>query len=394
MAIMVNIQEQLKVWAKETYDFYLSRAKELDLDFYTQSDLTLLSDDKPVELMVIGINPGCGGYFQSDRFTNAEELLRGNFNFKEEGKPHYNISEWRIVTKLRSILDYACKGDLLNDESRFVLTNATFFSTHKETGLKGLKIKEAQKGSIEYTKRLIDIVRPKHIICLGGKNCMNLLLDRTNPLLADIVKLEYGRINDIPTYGIVHTSSFWSTEQMELVGKALGRAFELDSESIAYREFNDNSKDIIELFKKQRNDRDEIKQETNLRWRYIYLCLCNYSKYNLNCEVAEEKKDWTRFYIQNKEGCPTLILAIIIKSNEKSIGVRYVDNNPSEGYDFDAISFKLMDIDKSFRPMINNQGNVTWIGHIDIAKRLKDTDAFVKETKLLLEKTVEALSGI
>lgn len=50
-----------------------------------------------------------------------------------------------------------------------------------------------------------------------------------------------------------------------------------------------------------------------------------------------------------------------------------------------------MDIDKSFKPMINNQGKVTWIGCLNIASRLKDTDAFINETKSILDKAVERM---
>lgn len=301
----MNVQEKLRAWAEEAYEFYSKEARILDLDFYTQSDLTILTDDKPVELMVIGINPGYGGHYQKERFAKSEDLLHGNCDFKKEGIPHLNIFEWRIVRRLRSILDYGNIGDFLNDESCFVLTNATFFSTHKEIGLNGLKVKDAQKASIEYTKRLIDNIRPKHIICLGGKNCMNLLLDSTSPLLGDVVKLEYGVINGIPAYGIDHTSSFcWSTEQMELVGKALGRAFKLDNEPIDYREFYAKSKDILESFKKKRNDSDEIKQESALRWEYIYACLCNYCKHSLGLEVYERNKNGKGFPFQTSKAIP------------------------------------------------------------------------------------------
>ena len=342
--------------------------------------------------MVIGINPGYGGHYQKDRFTKTEDLLHGNCDFKKEGAPHLDIFEWRIVRRLRSILDYGYLGDLMKDEIRFVLTNATFFSTHKETGLNGLKVKEAQKASIEYTKMLIDIIRPKHIICLGGKNCMKLLLDSTNPLLGDVVKLDYGEIDSIPTYGIEHTSSFcWSTEQMELVGEALGRAFKLDNEPIDYREFYAKSKDILESFKKKRNDSYEIKQETTLRWEYIYACLCNYCKHSLGLEVYEQNKKWERFSISDQQGNSVLIITIANQSDKKYIGVRYLMNNQPKDENFDAISLLLMEIDKSFKPMINNQGNVTWIGYLNIASRLKDTDAFINETKSILDKAVERM---
>lgn len=388
----MNIQEKLRLWAEEAYEFYSKEARILDLDFYTQSDLAQLTDDKPVELMVIGINPGYGGHYQKDRFAKPEDLLHGNCDFKKEGNPHLNIFEWRIVRRLRSILDYGKIGNLRNDESRFVLTNATFFSTHKETGLNG-KVKEVQNTSIEYTKRLIDIIRPKHIICLGGKNCMNLLLDSTTPLLGDVVKLDYGVINSIPTYGIEHTSSFWSTEQMELVGKALGRAFELDYVPIDYKEFYDQSKDIIESFTKKRNDCDEIKHEITLRWGYIYASLCNYCKFNLGLEVYEKKENIERFSIPDQQGNPVLLITISNQS-DKQIGVRSLKNNQPKDENFDAISSALMDIDKSFKPMIDNQGNVIWIGCLNIASRLKDTDAFINETKAMLDKVVERMRVI
>lgn len=386
----MNIQEKLRAWADVAYDFYSKEAYTLDLDFYTQSDLTLLTDDKPVELMVIGINPGHGGNYQKKRFAKPEDLLRGNCDFTKEDNPHLNIFEWHIVRRLRSILGYGKIGDLLNDESRFVLTNATFFSTPKETGLDDLKVKEAQKVSIEYTKKLIDIIRPKHIICLGGKNCMNLLLDSTTRLLGDVVKLDYGVINGIPVYGIEHTSSFWAREQMELVGKALERAFEQDHVPIDYGEFYNQSKDIIESFIKKRNDRDEIEHETALRWEYIYASLCNYCKFNIGLEVYEKKENIERFSIADQQGNPVLLITISNQS-EKQIGVRSLKNNHPKDEFFDAISSALMDIDKSFKPMINNQGKVTWIGCLNIASRLKDTDAFINETKSILDKAVERM---
>ena len=39
---MKGIQERLEDWAKEAYDFYYPKAKELDMDFYTQSNLVVI----------------------------------------------------------------------------------------------------------------------------------------------------------------------------------------------------------------------------------------------------------------------------------------------------------------------------------------------------------------
>ena len=178
------------------------------MDFYTQSSLRLISEDEPVHLMVIGINPGFGGRFQPDRFKESSDILDGNV---VDGNP-VKIQGFRILKTLRSILEYSGNGGLLDDEKTFVFTNATFFSTHKESGLANSGVREAQRDSIRYTKSLIEIIQPKHIICLGGENCIHLLVRNTQPLLSNTAKLEYGVIGNIPVYGIKHTSSYWSSE--------------------------------------------------------------------------------------------------------------------------------------------------------------------------------------
>lgn len=124
---MKGIQERLEDWAKEAYDFYYPKAKELDMDFYTQSSLKLISEDEPVHLMVIGINPGFGGRFQPNRFKESSDILGGNVVNDNPVK----IQGFRILKTLRSILEYSGNGGLLDDEKTFVFTNATFFSTHK-----------------------------------------------------------------------------------------------------------------------------------------------------------------------------------------------------------------------------------------------------------------------
>lgn len=136
---MKGIQERLEDWAKEAYDFYYPKAKELDMDFYTQSSLKLISEDEPVHLMVIGINPGFGGRFQPNRFKESSDILGGNV---VDGNP-VKIQGFRILKTLRSILEYSGNGGLLDDEKTFVFTNATFFSTHKESGLANSGVREA-----------------------------------------------------------------------------------------------------------------------------------------------------------------------------------------------------------------------------------------------------------
>lgn len=374
-----EIQSKLEEWAEEAYSFYYPKAKELDVDFYTQSDLTLVSEKDPVRLMVIGINPGLGGRFQPNRFKQSRDLLRGNVC---NGK-HVVIQEMQILKKLRSILEYSAHGELIDDEKTFVFTNATFFSTHDEQGLNG-KVREAQNDSIEYTKKLIEIIQPKHIICLGGKNCMKLLVHHTQPLLSNIAKLEYGVIGNIPVYGINHTSSLWTMEEMELVGKALGKAFAIDSQPIDLDSWEITMREPIKVFIQKRNDREEIKLETDFRWQYIHTSLCNYCKYTLRLEESEKDKNWTRFFIKDSSGNNRLILALINQSNSKSIGIRYLVTNQSKDKDFETIVSILQSIDPLFKPTISTNDKVIWIGILNLNIRFKDTDGCINKTKHLL----------
>ena len=108
---MEEIQKELEDWAKEAYAFYYPKAKELDMDFYTQSSLRSISEDEPVHLMVIGINPGFGGRFQPDRFKGSSDMLDGNVI---NGTP-LKIQGFRILKTLRSILEYSGNGVLLDN---------------------------------------------------------------------------------------------------------------------------------------------------------------------------------------------------------------------------------------------------------------------------------------
>lgn len=383
-----KIQSKLEEWAEKAYSFYYPKAKELDMDFYTQSDLTLISEKEPVRLMAIGINPGLGGRFQPNRFAQSRDILHGNVC---DGK-HVVIKEMQILKKLRSILEHSANGELIDDERTFVFTNATFFSTHDENGLNG-RVKEAQNDSIEYTKKLIEIIQPKHIICFGGKNCMNLLVRHTQPLLSNTAKLEYGVIGNIPVYGINHTSSFWSTEEMELVGKALGKAFAIDSKPIDLDAWEISMREPIKIFIQKRNDREEIKLETYFQWQYIYTSLCNYCKYTLHLEESEKNKDWTRFFIKDSDGENRFILALVNQNNDKSIGVRYLTTNQPKDKDFETIVSLLQSVDGLFKPTIKND-KVIWIGHLNLNVHFKETDECISTTKHLLNEILRKLSEV
>ena len=114
----------------------------------------------------------------------------------------------------------------------------------------------------------------------------------------------------------------------------------------------------------------------------------------MSLKLLEESKESTSFYIPDEEGKSDIIISLVNQKGDKSVGVRYSIKNYVKDKIFDAASKKLAEIDKSFTPMLNTNGNVIWIGKLGLTNRLKDTDAFIRETKELIRKVVEELQNI
>lgn len=302
---MSRIQEQLKDWVQRAYNFYEPKAKTLNIDYYTQSALNVLEDDTPVELMIIGINPGYGGDYQPNRFKSAKDILKGNCIKDEEGyyNIHVNITEWALVKKLQRILgdDF---GDILNNESRYVLTNATFFSTRKEEELDNGEIKKAQEESVEFTKELIRIINPNRIICLGGENGAKILGVKARPVLNKVaICLGYdSKTFGIPTYCIKHTSGArWTNEELYIVGACMCECFKRDQSQTEFdfAEIENDLSRYIEVFNERREERNSRKEELNMRFMYILKCLSNFCYFDLDLPLNRKEKAWSKYDIPN-----------------------------------------------------------------------------------------------
>lgn len=178
-----QIQEKLEKWAENTVKAYhqIATRDDVNIAYYTQSDLSLLSCEP--ELMIVGINPGSqSSYIDQCKNKNwsylhknkldKNHLLKGNY-YKEEGKPsswdsHRN---WRYWAGLKNCLSQTNLSTLLDDDSRIIVTNASFFNTPKANGITEPLLLE----TIEYTLDLIDKTNPKNLIFLSGKKCFERL---------------------------------------------------------------------------------------------------------------------------------------------------------------------------------------------------------------------------
>ena len=262
-----NQQYKLKEWSKWTLEWYLSEVKHVGQNvaysFYNQSDLSRV---KECELMIIGINPGCGKVFSEwgmkDRVLHDPDFLyKGNpcFEDKSDEVIIQELSDgWDLWKKMHRMLNYSGKGELLKHLDRFVLTNMIFFGTAKEKQIpKGIDKRECA----EQTLKLINILNP-NVIVLLGKECRNLFKSITNCTFRETLspdnKVLYSYYNNSHVISIYHTAyyKYYTNENKEIIGNILGYALDNPSKRIDKKQLE------LYLSQKEGNNYLEVKQTT------------------------------------------------------------------------------------------------------------------------------------
>ena len=232
---VMNIQEEIVKWAEKTVREYheIASPKEVNLAYYTQSDLSLISEEP--ELMIVGINPGSGGTYKeqcenknwSDLYHNNKDenhLLKGNY-CREEGKPSSweNHREWRYWNGLKRCLSQTKLNAIIDDDSKIIVTNASFLSTPKADEISDSLLVE----TIPYTLNLINITAAKHLIFLSGKKCFERLLNLSRT--SENIQFEYkkvcgniyvGVLNGKLCIGIPHPA-YKTNEELNLVASVI-----------------------------------------------------------------------------------------------------------------------------------------------------------------------------
>ena len=244
-------QRKLKEWSAETVKFYLDQVEQVGegnaTAFYNQSDLSRVNK---CELMIIGINPGCGGLFSDwglkDKIT-SDFLYKGNPCFegksnqeiiyimsknKDEGKKRYGWDMWH---KIHRMLVFSEKGDLMEKNlDKFVMTNMVFFGTAEEKQIpEGID----REKCAEKTLKLIDILEPKVVLLLGDQ-CRQLFTK-----VAKITQMEelvpgyhvfYCFNNNRHIIAIYHTAyyKYFTNHNRAVIGKTIGYALDNSSKRI------------------------------------------------------------------------------------------------------------------------------------------------------------------
>ena len=209
----MNIQEELIDWAKKVVKKYNSIAN--GISYYTQSNLWEIQNNPQV--LILGINPGSIG---TDEGKDYKTFLEGNKSFSTD----VNWRLWKILIK---IFNAGGIDSLLKDKKDFVFSNIFHLGTLKAEALSKDITKDDEL--IELTRMLIRILKPSFVICLGQKDCMMKLIKKPESLIdgeLSYAEMSYAESKEqIPIYGIPHTSKFYTNEEITMLGRVLGSLY-------------------------------------------------------------------------------------------------------------------------------------------------------------------------
>ena len=342
----MNIQVKLQAWAKETVAAYhqIASREEVNKAYYTQSDLSLISEEP--ELMIVGINPGSGGtydeqrenenwYYLSKNPLDKNHLLKGNY-CREKG--------WN---GLKRCLSHTNLEAIMEDDSRIIITNASFFSTKKANEISdSLLIK-----TIPFTLNLIDITAPNYLIFLSGKSCFERLHRLSKS--SQFIQFEYkhvcgiiyvGKLNGKLCVGIPHPT-YKTNEELNLVASVIPFIFsvtnyeDIDVELIC----KESAKQIKEYEERIHNKKKQvgISDLRNLIEKVISEC---------NLEAYDEKNH--RYKLNGKYG--------ITIAEKGYIGIRHIRYD-SKGY-LNTQDKEVLAIREMLKGRGYNTSEKAWIG--------------------------------
>ena len=134
---------------------------------------------------------------------------------------------WPYFKRLKGYFSLVNGGNPLEDEKRFILTNASFFATCKACQLPKTSIQQTILCTIELIKKS----SPKRIVFLSGKATFKIL----KSIKSDTLKFEHksesndilhGFVNGIPCLGLPHPSARLSNARRQEIAQTLKYFYE------------------------------------------------------------------------------------------------------------------------------------------------------------------------
>ena len=220
----MNLQTRIFDWAEKAVSSYLELVHDgFNYGFYTQSDLRTISESP--DYFIIQINPGSGGCYEAQinnsgwhldgHDMDAPHFIQGNY-FCESGKESSwkRRCEWNNFNKLRSLFSLIPGHNPLDNEQRFVLTNASCFNTPTAP-----EVYKTLPYTIPILMKLIEVVKPKRIIVLGCKLPPYLKQTEKSVVINEspYKRIKYGAIKGIETLYIDHPSARFSKKDTKQI---------------------------------------------------------------------------------------------------------------------------------------------------------------------------------
>lgn len=389
----MNIQEELEKWAEITVKAYHSIAKREDVNiaYYTQSDLSLLGEMP--ELMIVGINPGnpygitpyteqCKNENWSYLYNNPldkNHLWKGNYCKQEDGTSSWNNHrKWRYWSGLKNCLSHTMLSTVIDDDSKIIVTNASFFSTKTADGISESLLTE----TIPYTLDLINIATPKNMIFLSGKKCFERLFRLSKS--SKLFQFEYkhicgnifvGILNKKYCIGIPHPA-YKTNEEIELVASVLPLLLNVSNYDNIDVEFI--RKECAEQIKKYEDRIFNHKKSNDKQVKALNLKSIVQQVISAIKLIAYEKKNHR--YMLNEEYGIT-----ITDSNKGYIGIRHV-NYDHKGYEV-LQDQEVLDLKEMLKKRGYKTTDKAWIG----TKPIKD---FGRKDDEIVTKIVSEINDI
>jgi len=231
-----GFDEKLYKWAELTVKYCqgLNMDKEMKIDraFYA-------FQSKPKEdpkVLILGLNPRGMDNYES-QYNNERWGLKSNQGMTPEvfiqqnqwyyGGKEYGTEkkEWNILKNLKKTSSAHSKLEDFFLEENIVYMNILYFNSEDFNEFKkcsGSHWKEIFDTCVELSKILIlEILKPKKILCLGIDNCYKSFTAITNSKTLIPGALLKTKLSNIPVYGMTHPSARISDERRRLIGRYL-----------------------------------------------------------------------------------------------------------------------------------------------------------------------------
>ena len=215
-------------WAEKAVNFChniaTDRNQDFDLSFYAFQNLP---KENP-EILFLGINPGGEAYPYSSLYENKKWGLINDKKmtterFVKENPMVEEMQTWKMWKNLENIF----RNDKLHkmyDSS--MKMNLIYFNT---PNISDFLVRKNATSIFNKNKDLtidliLNIIKPKNIICLGTAQCFDKLSLKNKEILLNGKKrlLTKGNLENIPVYGIPHPSgSYTSYDDLDKISLIL-----------------------------------------------------------------------------------------------------------------------------------------------------------------------------